>query len=323
MERRNFLKLGGAALTVGALSGGARLSHAASKTVVKIGYLPLTDHLTIIAHGQYEYKNLILEPVKFSGWPELSEALRSGAIQGGFALTPIGLALRQKGTAIKAVQAAHRNGSVLTAKSSPDISKVEDLRGKTIAIPNRFSTHNILIHKLLNDRGINPDKDVRLIELAPPEMVNALSTGRIDAFLVAEPFGAQAEVQKVGKVLAYSKDIWKNHICCALNLQESIIQQNPEAVDELVGNFVRAANFIEVNPQEAATLSTRYLGQKPDVVRFVLENPKDRVSFGNLTPTANELGVTQDYLIQFGISKERVDIASYLDDRFVKKAYKA
>jgi NitT/TauT family transport system substrate-binding protein len=323
MERRNFLKLGSAALTVGALSGVSLVSHAASKPVVKIGHLPITDHLTIIAHGQYEYKNLILEPVKFSGWPELSEALRSGAIQGAFALTPIGLTLRQKGAAIKAVQAGHRNGSILTIKNSPEITKVADLRGKTIAIPSRFSTHNVLIHKLLNDNGINPDKDVHLVDMAPPEMVNALATGRIDAFIVAEPFGAQAEVQKVGKVLVYSKDIWKNHICCVLNVQESLIQQNPEAVDELVGNFVKTANFIEANPQEAARLSTKYLGQKPEIIQFVLENPKDRVSYENLTPTAQELAATQDYLIQFGITKERTDIASYLDDRFVKKAYKA
>lgn len=323
MERRNFLKLGGAALTVGALSGVSRAASAANKPVVKIGHLPITDHLTIIAHGQYEYKNLILEPVKFSGWPELSEALRSGAIQGAFALTPIGLTLRQKGAAIKAVQAGHRNGSILTIKNSPEITKVADLRGKTIAIPSRFSTHNVLIHKLLNDNGINPDKDVRLIDMAPPEMVNALATGRIDAFIVAEPFGAQAEVQKVGKVLVYSKDIWKNHICCALNVQEALIQQHPEAVEELVGNFVKTANFIEANPREAAKLSTRYLGQKPEVIQFVLENPKDRVSYENLTPTAQELAATQDYLIQFGITRERVDIASYLDDRFVKKAYRA
>lgn len=323
MDRRSFLKLGSASVTLGALAGTPGLAHAAGKPVIKVGHLPITDHLTIIAHGQYEYRNLILEPVKFSGWPELSEALRSGAIQGAFALTPIGLTLRQKGAPIKAVLAGHRNGSILTAKNSPDISKVDDLRGKTIAIPSRFSTHNILIHKLLNDHGISPEKDVRFVEMAPPEMVNALATSRIDAFIVAEPFGAQAEVQKVGKVLVYSKDIWKNHICCALNLQESVIQQHAEAVEELVGNFVRAANFIEANPQEAARLSTKYLGQKPEVIQFVLENPKDRVSFDNLTPTARELGATQDYLVQFGITKDKVDIGAYLDDRFVKKAYKA
>jgi len=322
MNRRDFLKLSGASLAGAALAG-VSLSgcKTTDKPVVKIGHLPITDHLTIIAHGQYEYRNLVLEPVKFSNWPELSEALRSGAIQGGFALTPIGLALRQKGAPIKLVQAGHRNGSILTVKNDPQISKVEDLRGKTIAIPSRFSTHNILVNKLLNEHGIAVEKDVRLLEMSPPEMVNALSTGRIDAFLVAEPFGAQAELSKVGKVLVYSKDIWKNHICCALNVQESLISAHPEAVEELVGNFVKAANFIESNPKESAQLSQKYLGQKPEVVQYVLETPKDRVSFNNLIPTASEINETQDYLTQFGITSQKVDVQAYLDDRFVKKAY--
>ncbi|MBS1186918.1 MAG: transporter, substrate-binding protein, aliphatic sulfonates family [Burkholderiaceae bacterium] len=324
MNRRNFLKLSGATLAASALAGVSVLGcKSSSKPVLKIGHLPLTDHLTIIAHSQFEYQHLTLEPVKFSSWPELLEALRSGAIQGGFALTPFGLALRQKGAPIKLVQAGHRNGSSLTIKNDPAITKLEDLRGKTIAIPSRFSTHNILLSKLLHEHGLSADKDVKVLEMGPPEMVNALSTGRIDAFIVAEPFGAQAEILKVGKALVYSKDVWKDHICCGLNLHETVINQHPEAVEELVGNFVKTANFIEANPKEAAQLSTRYLGQKPEVIQYVLETPKDRVSFRDLVPTASEIQTTQDYLVQFGISKERVDVASYLDDRFARKAYQA
>lgn len=324
MKRREFLNLSGATIAAGALAGVSVIGcKTVSQPVVKIGYLPITDHLTIIAHSQFEYKNLILEPVKFSSWPELSESLRSGAIQGGFALTPIGLALRQKGAPIKVVQAAHRNGSVLTVKNDPQITRIEDLRGKTIAIPSRFSTHNILVNILLSDHGLVAGKDVRLLEMSPPEMVTALATSRIDAFLVAEPFGAQAEILKVGKVLIYSKDIWKNHICCALNLQESLIDKNPEAVEELVGNFVRAAKFIESNSKEAAQLSTKYLGQKPEVVQYVLETPKDRVSFTNLIPTSDEILTTQDYMAQFGVARQKIDVGSYLDDRFVKKAYQS
>ncbi|MBI5791481.1 MAG: ABC transporter substrate-binding protein [Rhodocyclales bacterium] len=319
MQRRNFLKAGGLSLAAGMISGFPAIGHAASKPVIKIGHLPITDHLTIIAHGQYEYKNVVLEPVKFSGWPELSEALRAGAIQGAFALTPIGITLRQKGTPVKVVMAGHRNGSVLTSR--PEINSVDDLKGKTIAIPSRFSTHNLLIHKILADKGIDPDKDVKLIDMAPPEMVNALATGRIDAFIVAEPFGAQAELQKVGKVLVLTRDVWKDHICCTLNIHESVIGQNPEAVEELVGNFTRAAKFIEANPQEAAKLSQKYLGQKPEVIEHVLTRPKGRVSFDNLTPSVQDIATSQDYMVQYGVTKQKIDIASYLDDRFVRKAY--
>lgn len=330
MQRREFIKR--SLLTVVGLAGGASLLGCGStktdgtaqtkvKQTWKIGYLPITDHLTMIAHGQTQFQQFTLEPVKFSGWAELAEALKGGAIQGAFALTPIGINLKQKGVPIKTVFLGHRNGSVLTAKLAPELSQVEDLKGKTIAIPSRFSTHNILIHKLLTEKGINPESDVKLLDMSPPEMVNALSVGKIDAFIVAEPFGGQAELQKVGKVLVLSKDIWQDHICCALNLREELVQQEPEAVEELVGSLAKAAKFIEENPQESAKLSVKYLGQKPEVIEHVLTQPKGRITFANLTPAIQDFAATQDYMIQFGITKDKIDLAQYVDDRFAKKAF--
>ncbi|HML33622.1 ABC transporter substrate-binding protein [Sporomusa sphaeroides] len=332
MNRREFIKKS-VFMTVGLVGGltlagcgsttetGRASNQGKNKPTIKIGYLPITDHLTMIAHGQTEFRQFTLEPVKFSGWAELAEALKGNAIQGAFALTPIGMSLRQKGVPVKAVFLGHRNGSVLTAKNVPELNKIEDLRGKTIAIPSRFSTHNVLIHKVLTEKGINPNSEVKFIDMSPPEMVNALSTGKIDAFIVAEPFGGQAEMQKVGKVLVLSKDIWHDHICCVLNMQEEVVQKQPEAVEELVGGLAKAAAFIDNNPQEAAKLSLKYLGQKQEVVEHVLTNPKGRITFNNLVPDIRDFAATEEYLLQFGITKDKIDLAQYIDDRFAKKAF--
>ena len=332
MNRREFIKKS-VFMTVGLVGGltlagcgsttetGRASNQGKNKPTIKIGYLPITDHLTMIAHGQTEFRQFTLEPVKFSGWAELAEALKGNAIQGAFALTPIGMSLRQKGVPVKAVFLGHRNGSVLTAKNVPELNKIEDLRGKTIAIPSRFSTHNVLIHKVLTEKGINPNSEVKFIDMSPPEMVNALSTGKIDAFIVAEPFGGQAEMQKVGKVLVLSKDIWHDHICCVLNMQEEVVQKQPEAVEELVGGLAKAAAFIDNNPQEAAKLSLKYLGQKQEVVEHVLTNPKGRITFNNLVPDIRDFAATEEYLLQVGITKDKIDLAQYIDDRFAKKAF--
>lgn len=329
MHRRDFIK--NSLFATGLIAGGLTLagcgkqlfskeSSTAEKPILKIGYLPITDHLTMIAHGQTQYSRFTLEPVKFSNWAELSEALKNNAVHGAFALTPIGMTLRQKGVPIKAVFLGHRNGSVVTMKNAPTLSKVEDLRGKTIAIPSRFSTHNILIQKYLSENNI-PASDVKFIDMAPPEMVNALSTGKIEAFIVAEPFGGQAELQKIGKVLVLSKDIWHDHICCVLNMQETVIAQYPESVEELVGSLAKAATFIDNNPVEAAKLSVKYLGQKQEVIEHVLTQPKGRITFNDLIPQLKDFNATQEYLLKFGIAKESIDIAQYIDERFAKKAY--
>ncbi len=321
MNRREFLKTTGLALAAATAAPISRFAWAGgAKVNLKIGYLPITDHLLMIAAEREQFKSVGLQPVKFSSWPEIAEALKAGAIDGAFLLTPISLTLRQKGVPVKVVLLGHRNGSAITVKNSGEINRIEDLKGKTIAIPSPFSTHNILLRKALAEKHIDPVKDLKIIDMAPPEMVNALATGRIQGYIVAEPFGVQAEAQKVGKILMLSKDIWHDHICCVLNLRESVIASHPEAVQELVSGFIRTAAFIEANPVQAAKGSIRILGQKPDIIEKVLTTPRDRLSFLNLVPHRADFAATQEYMVRFGIAKQKVDLAGYLDDRFARKA---
>jgi NitT/TauT family transport system substrate-binding protein len=321
MNRRDFLKNTGIALAAVAATPISRFAYAGgAKVNLKIGYLPITDHLLMIGAEREQLKSVGIQPVKFSSWPEVTEALKVGAIDGAFLLAPIGLTLRQKGVPVKVVLLGHRNGSVITVKNSGEINRIEDLKGKTIAIPSPFSTHNILLRKILTERHIDPVRDLKIIDMAPPEMVNALATGRIHGYIVAEPFGAQAEAQKVGKVLMLSKDIWHDHICCVLNMRESVVASHPEAVQELVSGFMRTAAFIEANPAQAAKGSTRILGQRPEIIERVLTSPRDRLSFLNLVPKRADFAATEDYMVKFGIAKQKVDLAGYLDDRFARKA---
>jgi NitT/TauT family transport system substrate-binding protein len=273
----------------------------------------------MIAAEREQFKTVSIQPIKFSSWPEIAEALKAGAIDGAFLLTPIGLTLRQKGVPIKVVLLGHRNGSVITVKNSGEINRIEDLKGKTIAIPSPFSTHNILLRKILTEKHIDPVHDLKIIDMAPPEMLVALATGRIHGYIVAEPFGAQAEAQKVGKVLMLSKDIWPKHICCVLNLREQVIAAHPEEVQELVGGMVRTAAFIEANPAQAAKGSVKLLGQKPEIIEKVLTTPRGRLTFLNLVPANRDFAATQDYMVKFGIAKDKVNLAGYLDDRFARK----
>lgn len=324
IQRRRFIlnasasaSIGGAMLALGLVPAWLREARAAEKVRIRIGYLPITDHLTIIAASRTQFERVALEPVKFGSWPELAEALKGGAIEGAFALTPMGFALRQKSVPIKLVALGHRNGSVLTAAN--DIKSAADLKGKTIAIPSRFSTHNLLLRRYLEKNGIDANKDVTLVEMPPPEMVNALATKRIAAFIVAEPFGGQAELRGIGKVLILSKDIWPNHICCALLLRESLIAEHADSVQELVSAFTAAGQFATDHQDEAAQLSKAFLGQDPKVVRHVLATP-GRVTYSDLVPTAADLSATQADLIKYKVLSEPIDLTAFVDDRFARIA---
>ena len=315
ITRRDFVRLTGAALAAAAAPALARPQGA--KVRIRVGYLPITDHLTIIAASRSQFERLQLEPVKFASWPELAEALKGGAVEGAFALTPIGLTLRARGAPLKLVLLGHRNGSVLTV--APDVRSVADLKGKAIAIPSRFSTHNLLLRRYFAAAGLDAEKDAQLVELAPPEMVNALATRRIAAYIVAEPFGAQAELKGVGKVLALSKEIWPEHICCALLLREDLIAAHAEAVQELVAGLMAAGAFVDAHRGEAAALSKQYLGQDPKVILHVLDTP-GRVTYRDLVPTLADLRATQDDLLKYKLATAPVELPAFLDDRFARAA---
>lgn len=322
MKRREFLGASGLALAAAPLLPGTIGNALAGgrKVRLKIGYLPITDHMLIIAAERESFKTVAIEPVKFSSWPEIAEALKAGAIDGGFLLTPIGLTLRGNGAPVQVVMLGHRNGSVITVKQDAGIDRIEDLKGRSIAVPSPFSTHNILLRKVLTEHQMDPTRDLRIVDMAPPEMVNALATGRIDGFIVAEPFGAQAEAHEVGKILMLSKDIWPDHICCVLNVREAVIDKHPEAVQEMVSGMARAATFIEERPAEAAKGSVKLIGQRPAIVERVLTTPQGRLTFHDLVPREADFDATQDYMTAFGIAKGKMDLAGYLNASFIAGA---
>lgn len=316
--RRDLLRLATAAAAAATLP--ARRAGAQAKVRIRLGHLPITDHLTVIAAKRTKFEKLALEPVKFASWPELAEALKAGSLEAAFALTPISITLRQKGVPIRIVLLGHRNGSVLLAAN--DVGKVSDLRGKTVAIPSRFSTHNLLLRRLLSRDGLDADRDVRLVEMPPPEMVQALARNAIAAFIVAEPFGAQAELRKIGKVLALSRDIWPNHVCCALNVREDLIAAHPEAVQELVSALTEAGQIASGHAREAAELSRPYLGQDPAVIVHAITRPPGRVTYDDLVPTLADLTATQDDMLKYKLATAKVDLVAFLEDRFARAARK-
>ncbi|MFH7321589.1 ABC transporter substrate-binding protein [Desulfurivibrio sp. D14AmB] len=325
MDRRQFVRLGlhtvlaaglGAGLT--ACGEGNSRGGEAGRPRLRLGYLPITDHLLLLAHDYYPFSRVALSPVKFSSWPEAAEALRVGAVDAAFLLTPLGMALRRQRTPIQAVLLGHRNGSVLTLAAREEITATAALAGKRIAIPSRFSTHYLLLRRLLADAGL-PGESVHYIDMAPPEMVQALAGGRLDGFIVAEPFGAQAEIQGVGRVFTLSKEIWPGHICCVLNVREEFIQSHPEAVAELVTGLRVTGREIEADRRRAAVRSVNYLGQAPAVIEHVLTRPPDRVTYHDLFPEPADFAATREQMLRVGLREVRdIELDAYLEPAFAR-----
>ncbi len=256
---------------------------------MRIGFLPVTCHLTCPV-TDFINKEIagdgLFEPIKFSGWPELKEAFLSGHTRATFILAPMAIALREQGVPIKIVYLGHRDGTAMMVHKDSGIRRIEDLRGKTVAVPNRFSNQRLLIFRALNQAGMSID-DINLLEMPPPDMPAALYSKSVDAVTSGEPFMGQCELDGYGRVLYLTKDIWPNFISCVLAVHEDEIRDNPERIQTLVDGIANSGMWLEdgMDKRMAAAefVSKHYYNQDPRLLSFVLSKPPDRVTYNNLS----------------------------------------
>lgn len=310
-------------LLLALILGNLNILNAKNMQSIKIGYLPITDHLLIIAEDLYKAP---FTAVKFSSWADLSEALRAKAIDGAFILTPLALKLKSQNLDIKALFAAHRNGSALVVRkgiinknNKEDISL---LKGLKIAIPSRFSTHYLLLVTLLKQGGLGPN-DVKLIDMPPSEMVYGLISKSIDAFIVAEPFAFIAQIHEIVDVFRFSKDIIDDHICCVLAFHQNILDNSNDEIRNIVDYFMKTADFIQNDHKNAAIIGNKFLGQKIEVINNLLDD-NDRVSFKSLKLNKSDIELTLNYMRDYKVDDLFSDnfYENFVDSSFIDSVIK-
>lgn len=233
-------------------------------------------------------------------------------------IVPLAMKMRAQGVKIKICYLGHRDGStVMVAKDSPAQS-LRDLRGKTFAIPSKFSNQNLVIRKLMEDQGVDP-AEIRFVEMPPPDMPGALAVKAIDAYFIGEPHAARAELDGTGRVLYHAKDIWPKFISCCLVVTEKLIDEKPEVVRDLVRGIAESGEWAETHRLDAAKLVSPYFRQDERVVRHVLTQPPDRVSYRMLTPEDGELEKIMEMGLRAKVLEKRVAMSDLIDRRFIPK----
>lgn len=269
-SRRDLLKLSALLTASGALPFlNANKARAAEPDApVRVGYLPITDATPLlVAHGKgfFEAEGLTAEkPVLFRSWSQIIEAFLAGQVNVVHLLSPMTVWARYNGKApAKIVAWNHTSGSGLSVAN--DINSVAELGGKTIAIPFWYSIHNTVLQLLLRENGLTPvskkdnpaPNEVNLVVMAPSDMVPALAANQIAGYIVAEPFNAAAEINKVGKILRFTGDVWKNHACCVVFMHEQDLEQRPEWSQKVVNAMVKAQLWTRENRAETAQLLSK------------------------------------------------------------------
>lgn len=260
---------------------------------------------------------------RYSGWPELKEAMIAGRVQAAYLLAPLAMDLADKGIPVRVVALGHRSGAVVMVKKDDPARNIGDLRGRRIAIPSRFAVDHLFVRRLLRQHNL-PVSEVTLIEMAPPDMPAALNAGAIDAYATGEPFGAKAERDGYGRVLHWTRQDWPNYICCVLAVRTDMMEGAAPVVQRLVDDVMSAGVWLDrdsANRVTAAAVAGRpeFFNMDSMLIRYVLENPRDRVTYGDLRLIRQELDELMNLGLEAGIITHPIPYETYADETFMRR----
>ena len=289
-----------------------------TREVLAVGFLPVTCHLTcpVTDFASKTSTKTRFESQRFTDFPTVVETLKSGRIEATFMIAPLAMKLREQGVKVKIAYLGHRDGSTVMVRKDLPATSLKDLEGRIFALPSKYSNQNLVIRKLMNDQGVNP-ASIRFVDMAPPDMPGALASKAIDAYFIGEPHAARAELDGSGRVLYHAKDIWPRFISCVLVVTEKLIDERPEVVTDLVRGIAESGEWAETHREDAARLVSPYFRQDEKLVRYVLTQPPDRVSYRMLTPQDDEMQVMADMALAAGILERPLDVRGLVDRRFI------
>jgi len=296
----------------------AREAAAAGRETLAVGFLPVTCHLTcpVTDYASKTSRSTRFESQRFTDFPTVVETVKSGRLDATFMIAPLAMKLREQGVNVRIAYLGHRDGSTVMVRNDLPAKTLKDLAGRVFAIPSKYSNQYLVIRKLMKDQGVDP-ATIRFIEMAPPDMPGALASKAIDAYFVGEPHAARAELDGSGRVLYHAKDIWPRFISCVLVVTDRLIATRPAVVRDLVRGIAESGEWAETHRVDAAKLVSPYFRQDEKLVRFVLTQPPDRVSYRMLTPKDDEMQTIANMAFESGILERHLDVRGLVDREFI------
>ena len=286
--RRQFLGRTAKGLTLGALFAGlpkgwlgtAYGSDAPETARMRFGMIALTDCSPIvIAHEKGLFKKYGIESTvaKGANWAAIRDSLSSGDNQATHMLLgmPIASTMGLAGSPKKPMVIPwilNRNGQAITLKSEwigkvkedpkallPFVQQAKKL-GELLTFAMTFppGTHAMWLRYYLAAGGVNPDKDISLITIPPPQMVANMKIGKMDGYCVGEPWNARAIADKIGFTSVATQDIWKDHPEKVCAFTAEFAEKNPKSVKAVLKALNEASIWLDDlknRPEQAEIVS--------------------------------------------------------------------
>lgn len=289
-QRRFFLKQVGASTALAAISSLFPIAAATEvfaqavpeKKDLKVGFIPITCATPIIMAspmGYYAKHGLNVEVIKTAGWAVIRDKTLNKEYDAAHMLSPMPLAISMGVGSnpvpytIPAIENINGQAITLSVKHK-DKRDPKSWKGFKFAVPFDYSMHNYLLRYYLAEHGIDPDTDVQIRAVPPPEMVANLRADNIDGFLGPDPMNQRAVFDGVGFIHILSKQIWDGHPCCAFAASKEFVTQTPNSYAALLKAIIDATAFAskdENRKQIAEAIApANYINQPVTVIEQIL-----------------------------------------------------
>jgi NitT/TauT family transport system substrate-binding protein len=309
-------------------------SGGSGPVTLRLGYFPNITHAPAVVgveKGIFAEKlgdSAKLETKTFNAGPAAIEAIFSGALDATY-IGPnptVNAHSKSKGEAVRVVSGAASGGVALVVK--PEITSVEQLKGKKIATPQLGNTQDVALRYWLKEKGLTATKegggDVKVIPQENAQTIETFNSGAIDGAWVPEPFVSRL-VNAGGKVLVDERDLWpdKQFVITNLIVSTKFLKAHPDVVRKLVEGQVAANEFVNTRADETHQAISDHIGKltgKPLDVKLI-KQAWPTLLFTN-DPIASSLKTGLDHAVAVELTQP-VSLDGLYDLKYLNEVLKA
>jgi NitT/TauT family transport system substrate-binding protein len=267
------------ALTGGCGRGGGDKPSASGATAtptVRIAFFPNVTHaVALVGTGSGEFSkalgpNVRVEERTFTAGPAEIEALFADEIDIGYVGPGPALNgfLKSRGDALRIIAGASSGGAGLVVRRDAGITRIEDLAGKRVAVPQTGGTQDISLRHALAAASLAPTEkggSVSVVQNAPADTLTQFTQNRIDAAWVPEPWVTRLIQEGGGTLLIDERDHWpeKKVATTVVIVRRAFLDEHPDLVRKFLAGHVSAVERLR---------------SQPDVARAVVAQQIERIS---------------------------------------------
>jgi NitT/TauT family transport system substrate-binding protein len=256
--------------------------------------------------------------LSFRGDADVVQALAGGSVDINVASLNGLLTTIQSGQKFKAVWSGY-NMPYFEWYALPKFKSIGETKGGRYAVTKFGALTDCLTRYALRHAGLDPDKDVRILQLGgSPQSLAAMEAGQLEATILSPPTTLVAGEKGFVRLMSQKEQIapeWPTHVVYA---KEEVISKNPNTIKAFLRATGKAIEWIKANPEEAAQLASKQLKFKLDHCRKTIDDIKNEWQSDGRLPQKASMNVFWEIAIQAGDVKEPWPDTRWLDETFLK-----